>query len=334
MDRTFPDGAWEFRNAEAGGWRIDLLERARQAAIEFGTISATVIHRGAVVASGGPQDQKVLIRSIRKSVLSAVIGIEVGRGRIRLGDTLEILGIDDVEGLSHAERQATVRHLLQARSGIYHPAIAESAAMKAKPPRGSKAPGSHWLYNNWDFNALGTIYEAATGQSVFEGVYLDLAEPIGMQDFAASDGAYRRGAESIHPAYHMRMTSRDMARFGWLYLNNGRWRDRQVVPGGWVRDSVHAHSFDGQSGYGYMWWTTGHEGEAQHTKPNEFRRFLPAFRYFAHGHYGQMIAVMPEREIVIAHLAQSVERTPEQFRKLWEFVGLVMEAQAELPDRP
>jgi CubicO group peptidase (beta-lactamase class C family) len=332
MQTRFPDGVWETIDAKAHGWREDLLSRARQAAIEFGTVSAVVVHRGRIVISIGPANEKVLIRSVRKSFLSALIGIEVERGRIRLDDTMRDLNIDDVDGLSDLERQATVRQLLQARSGIYHPALAESKEMQAaKLPRGSKEPGSHWLYNNWDFNALGTIYEQATGQSVFEGVYRDIALPIGMEDFQPSDGAYLRGRQSIHPAYHMKMTSRDMARFGWLYINQGRWNGIQVVPHRWIYDSLTPHSFDGANGYGYMWWTTGHDGEAQNTKVSIYRKYLPAFRYFAHGHYGQMIAVMPDSEVVIAHLAESRERSSEEALKLWEFVSYVMEAHAQLP---
>jgi CubicO group peptidase (beta-lactamase class C family) len=296
--------------------------------MEFGTINGFVVHKGAVIASHGDLNQKVLIRSMRKSFLSALIGIEVERGRIRLDDSLAELGIDDVNGLTASEQQATVRQLLQARSGIYHPALAESKEMlAAKPPRGSSQPGDRWYYNNWDFNALGTIYETATGQSVFEGVYRDIALPIGMQDFQPSDGEYLRGDASIHPAYHMLMTSRDLARFGWLYLNRGRWHDAQIVPEHWVYESVAAHSFDGTNGYGYMWWTTGHDGEAQNTEPSPYRKHMPPFRFFAHGHYGQMIAVMPEKDMVIVHLAQTIERSREQNEKLWAFVSLVLEAQ-------
>lgn len=321
--------SWDKVEPEQRGWPRDLLSQAEQSAQEFGTISGFVIHKGAVIASHGDTTQKVLIRSMRKSFLSALIGIEVERGRIRLADTMAELGIDDVDGLTALEKQATVRQLLQARSGIYHPALAESKEMlAAKPPRGSSRPGERWYYNNWDFNALGTIYEAAAGQSVFEGVYTDIALPIGMQDFQPSDGAYLRGDASIHPAYHMLMTSRDLARFGWLYLNRGRWRDAQVVPEDWVHDSLAAHSFDGTNGYGYMWWTTGHDGEAQNITRSPYRIHMPPFRFFAHGHYGQMIAVMPDKEIVITHLAQSIERSQEQINKLWAYVSLVLEAHA------
>lgn len=328
----YPGPAWETIIAEDYGWPTRLLSQAQAAAIEFGTISAVVVHRGKIVASGGELQKKVLVRSVRKSFLSALIGIEVKRGRIRLDDTMLNLDIDDVEGLSDMERQATVGHLLQARSGIYHPALAESNAMRrGKPPRYSKVPGSHWFYNNWDFNALGTIYEHATGHSVFDGVYQEIAQPIGMEDFLPSDGAYLTGEQSCHPAYHMHMTSRDLARFGWLYLNGGNWNGRQIIPERWVFDSVTAHSFDGTNGYGYMWWTTGHQGEAQNEKVSIYRKHLPSFRYFAHGAFGQMIAVFPDKEMVIAHLAQSRQRSPSEELKVWEFISLIMEAHSRLP---
>lgn len=330
----YPDHVWEVVHSKKSGWRADLLSKAHEAAIEFGTISAAVIHRGKIVAREGALDEKVLIRSVRKSFLSALIGIEVERGRICLDDRLKDLEIDDVDGLTETERRATVRHLLQSRSGVYHPALAESKEMQeqGKPQRGSKMPGNHWLYNNWDFNALGTIYERATGHSVFEGVYRDIAVPIGMEDFLPSDGNYLTGEQSRHPAYHMVMTSRDLARFGWLYLNQGSWHGHQVIPKSWVFDSVKAHSFNGTSGYGYMWWTTGHHGEAQNNQVSVYRKHLPAFRYFAHGAFGQMIAVLPEKNLVIAHLAQSRSRSAGEMTKLWEYIAYVMEAHSELPE--
>ena len=77
-----------------------------------------------------------------------------------MSSTLAELGIDDNEpSLTDVEKRATVRDLLTARSGVYHPALYETPGMAAmRPLRGSHLPGTHWYYNNWDFNALGTIY--------------------------------------------------------------------------------------------------------------------------------------------------------------------------------
>jgi CubicO group peptidase (beta-lactamase class C family) len=111
------------------------------------------------------------------------MGIAVSDGEVQLDDTMARLGIDDVPpSLSQAEQQATVRDLLEARSGIYHPANYETNEMVTRrPARGSHPPGTFWFYNNWDFNALGAIYEHATGTSVFGGFAWQIARPIGMQ---------------------------------------------------------------------------------------------------------------------------------------------------------
>ena len=68
------------------------------------------------------------------------------------------------------------------------------------------------------------------------------AEPIGMQDYRPADGVYFTGPASVYPAYPIRMSARDLARFALLYLHDGRWKDRQIVPAQWVHDSVKACS--------------------------------------------------------------------------------------------
>jgi len=80
---------------------------------------------------------------------------------------MEDLGIDDKPPLSDVEKKATVSDCIKARSGIYHTALYESAGMKAlKPERHSVKPGTHWYYNNWDFNVLCTIFEQLTGKKI------------------------------------------------------------------------------------------------------------------------------------------------------------------------
>jgi CubicO group peptidase (beta-lactamase class C family) len=147
---------------------------------------------------------------------------------------MEELGIDDNEpSLTPVEKQATVGDLIKARSGIYHPALGESPGMKAKrPKRHSHAPGTFWYYNNWDFNAFGTIFEQETCTKIFEEFDRRIAKPLQMEDFKVDDCRYLtsddylsyRGAGelSIHPYYLFRMSTRDLARFGLLFLHQGR----------------------------------------------------------------------------------------------------------------
>src|SRR5690606_18172885 len=150
--------------AEAAGWSRERLAEAREYAGTIDTAAVMIVVRGKVLDAWGPLDRKFKSHSIRKSLIGALYGIQVEAGKIDLDATLRDLGIDDNEpSLSDLEKTATVRQLLQSRSGIYHPALYETARMKAeRPERHSHAPGTFWYYNNWDFNALGTIYEQAT----------------------------------------------------------------------------------------------------------------------------------------------------------------------------
>ena len=226
-----------------GGHR-DKLQKAEAWSKAIKSTAVMVVHRGAVVAEWGDITARTPLASVRKSLLSALIGNAQGRGEINLAQAIGALGIDDNEpSLTPEEKSATVRDLLTGRSGIYHSALYESAAMAAeRPPRFSHKPGTFWYYNNWDFNALGTIYERAVRSSIFDAFEREIARPIGMQDYRARDGTYVTGAGSVHAAYPIEMSARDLARFALLYLRGGRWDGRQVIPEAWVRESTRPYS--------------------------------------------------------------------------------------------
>ncbi|MDQ0509477.1 serine hydrolase domain-containing protein [Ancylobacter amanitiformis] len=286
-----PGSVWESADPRTAGWSSARLQAAQDEAARLGTTAVVVARHGRLVAGWGDVTRKVDVASVRKSLLGALIGIAVAEGRLSLDSTLADLGIDDLPpALTPEERRARLRDLLMARSGIYHPAAHETAPMKRdRPARGSHPPGSFRFYNNWDFNALGTIYRRATGEDLFAAFERRIAGPIGMQDFTAADGRYVREKASEHPAYPFRLTARDAARFGQLYLDRGMWGGRQIVPADWVAASTTAWSPTdrGHQGYGYLWWV-----------PNP-DVFGPGAAYAA-GYGGQMIAIVPARGLVMA----------------------------------
>jgi CubicO group peptidase (beta-lactamase class C family) len=259
-----------------------------------------IVENGEVVAQWGDVERRYKCHSIRKSLLSALIGLHVETGAIDLGRTLADLGIDDREGLSPREKAAKILDLLMARSGVYHPTGYETEYMKnLKPARHSQGPGTWWCYNNWDFNALGTIFEQLTGRGIFEEFRDRIAAPLGMEDFrydeTRQDGEYVRFDTSIHPAYPFRMSARDLARFGFLFLRGGRWRDRQVIPERWVRMSVRSYSPAGErGGYGYMWWVA--ECDIHFPQVS-----VPPGTYSARGAGGHYVVVVPSRDLVVVH---------------------------------
>jgi CubicO group peptidase (beta-lactamase class C family) len=295
-----PGAAWEtLTEAEvaAAGWSRAKLAEARAYADTLHTEAVMIVTRGKVLDAWGPVDQKFNVHSIRKSFLSALCGLEVEAGRLNLKATMDDLGIqDNPPALSAVERQATVHDLLKARSGIYHPALYETAGMKAqRPARHSHPPGTFWYYNNWDFNVTGTIYEQVAGTSLYEAFQSRIARPLAMQDYEVADGSYVTGEDSIHRAYPFRMTARDMARFGLLYLRGGRWGGQQVVPASWVEDSVTAHSKAGSAGgYGYFWWIA----QSGLHLPGVT---LPNGSFSARGAGGHYILVLPQLDLVLVH---------------------------------
>src|SRR5262249_43943598 len=140
----FPGSHWERLAPAQAGWSEADLGEARKWSEQIHSTAVMVVHHGMVVAEWGDTAKRTELASIRKSLLDALIGIAVADHKISLDSTLGELRIDDnAPSLTEVEKQATVRMLLQARSGVYHPALYETAAMaRARPPRGSHPPGT------------------------------------------------------------------------------------------------------------------------------------------------------------------------------------------------
>jgi len=297
----------------AEGWSSEKLAHAMLYAHELGSSAVIVLHDGELVLEWGKTNLRMWSHSVRKSLLSALYGIGVQKGLIELETSLADLGLDDRPPvLSEQEKQATIRDLLQSRSGVYHEAAAEIRYMKRRrPSRGVFRPGEHWYYNNWDFNVLGTIFELQTNLPIGKAFKEWIADPVGMQDFREQDVHYNWEAVSLYPAYPLWVSARDLARFGQLYLQMGRWDDQQIVPEDWIHASTFPYSkVDKETGYGLMWWT--HSSGA----------------YYAHGFMGQFIVIIPHQELVIVNRVftgtPAMRCLPEDMREeLQPYTGLV-----------
>lgn len=293
---VYPGIRWAKMEApEKFGWSLEGLAEARRFSKVISSTAVMIVQHGLVVDAWGEIATKSSVHSVRKSLLSALIGIAADKGQIDISKTMADLGIDDTEpSLTELEKRATVRDLLTARSGIYHPANYETQWMiNRRPARGSYAPGTFFYYNNWDFNTLGTIYQQQSGKKIFEAFKSQIADPLQMEDFEVSDGRYLTGKASRHAHYPFRMTARDLARFGLLYLRKGRWKDRQIISSDWIDESTKSHSETTQEAdYGYMWWT----GKGD-------RSFVPVkeHSYFARGYRGQYVFVIPHLDLVVVH---------------------------------
>jgi CubicO group peptidase (beta-lactamase class C family) len=287
------------------------------------TTGFLVLKGDQVALDHGDNRAPAYLASVRKSVLSVLFGRSVANGAIALDATLDELGIDDVGGLLPIERQARVRDLLTARSGVYHPAATATGLEAGMPARGSKKPGEHFFYNNWDFNVLGTIFERCTGRTVFDGLAEDVADPLGFQDFdLGRQRLFGRSDQSVHLAHHFFLSGRDLGRIGQTMLRGGRWGDRQVVPREWVAESTSPQVGLGAGapmGYGYLWWVP---------------QALPAGSFLAIGNSGQyLLGIQPDivvvhqravpDDVVQARADGTVSPTPSDSVTPRQFMGLV-----------
>lgn len=267
------------------------------------TTALVAVRDGRILFSYGPIAQPSIVESVRKSILVMLYGRYVADGTIPLDRTLGDLGIDDIGGLLPIEKNARVRDLLSSRSAVYHPAANAGDDLAAAPARGSQQPGTYFLYNNWGFNAAGTVFEQATGRDIYDAFVTDLATPLQLQDFERSRhvrGRFGDKTRSSHPPYHFFLSTRDMARIGTLMLEHGRWQGVQVLPAGWadtittpITPAADMHPRKTAAyglGYGDLWWTF----EEPAGSPLEGA-------FMAWGTHGQFILVAPKRNMVIAH---------------------------------
>ncbi len=240
---------------------------------DAGSQSLLILRDGEIIYSYGDIHRRLALHSIRKAILSSLIGIAVDAGTLDVEASLAELDIDDIPpGLTDEEKQATVLDLLQSRSGIYHDAAATSAGMLIdRPERGSHRPGEHFYYNNWDFNALGGLLEQASGTRLYTLFHDRIAEPLGMVDWQGEvtaieaaedripdvDGFYQFEPElSRYPAYHFRLSAHDLALYGQLMLQEGVWNGRQLVPAEWIARSVEPvseYNAAANQYYGMLW---------------------------------------------------------------------------------
>ncbi len=303
--QTVPNENWAYNeNPEKDGWNSQKSTAFNKYLIDSTFVTGfLMIHKGKIVFKYGDIVENSYIASCRKSVLAMLYGKYVENGQIDLNKNIRKLGIDDVAGLLPIEKKATIEDLISARSGVYH-LEGYSGGPKFAPKRGSVKPGSYWLYNNWDFNVAGFVFEQETGKNIYDEIEDQLAIPINMQDWNRSlQKKQGDTAISKYLAYPMWFSTRDMARIGLLMLNRGKWNREQVIAENWIDEMIKQRTTSKETlknipiyknrgvdlGYGYMWWLWENTND---------KRLKNA--YSALGAMGQSITIYPEIDVVVA----------------------------------
>jgi CubicO group peptidase (beta-lactamase class C family) len=233
------------------------------------------------------------VRSVTKSVMSILVGVALGQAAFNsldqhLGD---LLPEARESGVDPRVREITIRHLLTMSSGF------NPTSIGALPPSARlwawslhrpmlDAPGRQFNYDNEASHLLSILLTRAIRQDPRRFAQQHLFGPLGIENYAwlLDDEGNLQGSSGLS------LTARDMAKIGRLYLRGGRWNGMQLVPETYVTESTQQHNHGGSpvraADYGYLWWITRLPGETA--------------AYFAAGMGGQLIYVVPARDLVIA----------------------------------
>jgi len=288
------------------------------------TRAVVLVYRGKIIAEryaeGFGQDTLMHGWSMTKSLTSALVGILVGEGHFDVEDPAPIPEWKDPDD---PHSRITVGHLLRMSGGFdFHHDVSplgqrqkalfgaiDSTRYSIECPLDAE-PGSRWEYANANPHSLWRMIRDAVGD---DRDYLTfprraLFNQIGMR------------SAIIEPDPHGNLigtsfgwaTARDWARFGLLYLDDGVWEGRRILPEGWVDYTTTPAPAAKYAHYGALFWLNAGAGEF--VKTAEERRLhldkppfsgIPADAYFAMGHDGQFIAIIPSRELVVVRLGLS-----------------------------
>ena len=311
-----PAAEWQQVAPESVGYSSAKLEALRAWVKTQDTGSMMVVVQGRVIFSYGDVTHTSKIASARKSVLGMLYGKYLADNTIDLDKTVVQLGLQDKVPFLPIEEHATLVQLLASRSGIYLPERDHPEKLPAwdqgryLPPRGSEYPGTHYVYNNWDFDAAGTAFEKLTHKGIYQALHDDLAVPIGMQDYDIARQKKIDAPDCVHPEYAMYLSTRDMARLGLLMLDYGVWNGKILFPGDWVRymttlitpfrdinpTGLRNEAELGRWGYGLMWWVWDVP-----MYPGGISTGFMQGAYSAMGTGGTYITVLPNRDMVVVH---------------------------------
>ena len=294
----WPTQGWRTATPESQGMDsallLDMMDVIWQKDIDIDSV--VLVRNGYIVldAYSYPRDaaDPHNIYSCSKSVTSALIGIAIDRGYIKSvhQSAMEFFPEHLAKNLDADKQAMTLEHLLTMTTGLecrdsyrYHwiglgqmKASADWVQFMIDLPM-VKEPGTQFNYCNGATFLLSAILQQKAGMDALSFAQKHLLKPLGISDFMWPSNS--QGITVGYGKLHIR--PRDMAKFGFLYLNNGQWEDKQIISDRWVKESTRKHvSTKGPMDYGYQWWTMG------------------SGAYTALGYGGQFIFVVPYKNIV------------------------------------
>lgn len=258
--------------------------------------------------------------SITKSIISTLVGIAIGEGRIPGVDTtLAELLPDHAGDMTPGVAGISLEQLLTMTAGIATDLPTPDDAVASILGKQASEQGTAFSYANNSAHLIAAILVEATGMPLLEYARATLFDPLGIptrpadqptfadwNDLAdlSSFGWYVDPQGINLGGLGIWLRAQDLAKIGLLYLDRGAWQGEQVVPADWVETATTEHvpleagvegfAPAGEVGYGYLWWTSNVDGDAA---------------YSANGSFGQRILVVPDRDLVVVTQANFTSAT-------------------------
>lgn len=279
-----------------------------------GDSSGLVIRHGYIIAEYGDTNRVDMTFSVTKSFLSAVAGLTFDRGMIKdVNDPVKKYVNDGGFDSPHNSR-ITWEHLLQ-QTSEWEGWLWEKPSTIDEPRNHKQAePGTFWNYNDVRVNRLSLALLRLWKRPLPEVLKEHVMDPIGASNTWIWHG-YRnsdveingRKINSVSGGGHwgggLFITARDMARFGYLYLRRGKWKDKQLISEKWIEMSTRPAAI--KEDYGYLWWLKKWPGAKETT-------------FAARGAGGNVIWIDPDHDLVV--VLRWATRHDEIFKRIMEAV--------------
>lgn len=300
------------------------------------TRAIVVVHRGRLVAEryakGLDARSPLPGWSMAKSAVNALVGILVGEGLLSLDDSnlrSEWSSNDD------PRRNITVAHLMRMTSGLAFGDpdagrlndvrrmlyLSKSTAAYAAAMPTMADPGSRWSYSSGSTSILSAVVKEAASRRKAPEISFPQAALFGR--LGMSSAIFERDGEgTLVGSAFLHASGRDWARLGLLYLQDGVWRGQRILPEGWVTFS-RSPVKGSKDAYGAHFWLRA----SNSISPNETDRGdLPGDAFFMLGRGGQMVAIVPSKDVVVVRLGLTRDRSA------WDPERFVSDLIALLPD--
>jgi CubicO group peptidase (beta-lactamase class C family) len=291
--------------------------------------SFMIVRHGKVIGEGWwkPEaaDKPHVLHSLSKSFNATAVGLAIEEGKLSLDDpVLKFFREDAPSDPSENLKAMKVRDLLTMTCGHDTEPKAASGGPSVKQFLAhpvSHRPGTHFQYNTMGSYTLSAIVTKATGQTVLDFLRPRLFEPLGIDrpEWDSSPEGYSLGG------YGLKLCTEDIAKFGLLYLQKGKWNGKQLIPESWVEKATSKQVANDQEGHAKIGidWTQGYGFQFWRCTHNAFR---------GDGAAGQLCVVIPQMDAVIAITADA-NNFQGEMNAIWDNLYPAFQAHP-LPDEP